>query len=78
MGAPVLINGTRYKHVMAITRSANPVSRIFDRTEVNDPEQKLIEAATHHLTTPDERRHVIWQNCRLIQIHLRWMPAQCG
>ena len=26
----------------------------IDRTGVNDPEQKLAEAATHHLTTPDE------------------------
>jgi hypothetical protein len=29
-------------------------STLIDRTEVNDPEQKLAEAATHHLTTPDE------------------------
>jgi hypothetical protein len=30
-------------------------STLIDRAEVNDPEQKLAEAAaTHHLTTPDE------------------------
>ena len=29
-------------------------STLIDRTEVNDPEQKLVEAATRHLTTPDE------------------------
>jgi hypothetical protein len=52
---PQLANFARQSLVAsAVCPKQHSGSTLIDRTEVNDPEQKLAEAATHHLTTLDE------------------------
>ena len=41
-------------NIRGVTPDSTAGSTLIDRTKVNAPEQKLAEAATHHLTTPDE------------------------